>query len=1182
MYLKAVRMRGFKSFAHSVELRFDEGIAVVVGPNGSGKSNIADALQWAMAVQSPAQLRAPTGQDVLFGGSDSRPPAGVCEVELVLDNECGTLPIEFNEVSVMRRLYRDGESEYHLNRAKVRRLDVLELLSDTGLGREMHSVIGQGKVEEILLSKPHERRRFVEEAAGLGKYQRRRSRAEQKLARVASELERARDLEREVRARLRPLAMQATAAERAAKLGAEIAAGRVALLSSELLGERGRVVGLRERLTTATKLQADVARDAAAVAARREQAEHELAGLSAEQERAARAFYAFESSRERLTGEAARIATALGRLERGAQRRRLEAGELAAAADRARAEATAADELAAALEAEAGTIGDVDVDAAAQAAAQAEAALAAALDARRGHADAEGKAANVRRELESGIARSGELRERLEALKASAESGKQQLLAAEGRSRELDQQLAAAGERLVAAEVACAESEQRTEAARGVLRDARARADESAAAEQLAQTRLLALETAVDRGEGLSPAARALQEAGARLVVQGVEAAPGYERAVAAALGWRAGAVVVERVDEAISLLAEGEGELGVVLAGRTPPPSGHDGRPLTDVCTVHDASLVALIEGVRLVDDLAGVSFGVAVTIAGNGIDADRGELWRTADAAESSWLAARAERDRLRIELPALATAVAELSATAEAAASGLERALTADGSLRAALAEARRLESEVAQGHRTAVARRDQQADELARSDAARDLAESDLESESARLIDLRAAAAGFDAIVTERRAAATAADEQHAALDANRRRLAEQAARAAARLAAIGERLERHRADAERSRRDAQRCEQQAARLAAGAEDAAAVSAPVTRVIAALEDAARRAVALAAPARSGIDAIERRAADLATTLQHCATEQAALDTRSQTATGAVTEIEIGLARSDERVTELERRRAELAAAHEIDVVEADRPLELDEAAARAARLERLERRRESLGAVNPLAQEEYEQEKQRGDDLTTQCDDLERSLRELRTLIRDLTRTIDQRFEKTFHAVAKNFSEVIETLFPGGRGRLRLTDAEPLPAAVAEGVDAEQGEEGQEQAAAEPGIELEVRPAGKRIESLSLLSGGEKSLTAIAFLFSLLLTKPSPFYLLDEVEAALDDANIERFLTLLRTYQDRAQFIVITHQRRTMEVADVLYGVSMADDGESKVLSRRMPSEPDLHEAALESA
>jgi chromosome segregation protein len=1182
MYLKAVRMRGFKSFAHGVELRFDEGIAVVVGPNGSGKSNIADALQWAMAVQSPAQLRAPTGQDVLFGGSDSRPPAGVCEVELVLDNECGTLPIEFNEVSVMRRLYRDGESEYLLNRAKVRRLDVLELLSDTGLGREMHSVIGQGKVEEILLSKPHERRRFVEEAAGLGKYQRRRTRAEQKLARVASELERARDLEREVRARLRPLAMQATAAERAAKLGAEIAQGRVELLSSELLGERRRVVDLRERLTAASRLQAEVAKEAAAVAARRETAEQELAGLSAEQERAARAFYAFESARERLATEAGRMEAAISRLDRGAQRRRAEAEALGGASRRSQQEAQAADELAAELEAEAAAIGDVDVAAAAKAAAQSEAALAAALDARRAHADAEGKAANVRRELESGIARSSEVGERLEALVASAAASRAELEAAEARASQLAERLVAATATVATAAQGCSAAELGVEAARGQVRDARARADQAEAAEQLARTRLLSLETAVDRGEGLPPAARALQDAGARLVVQGVEAAPGFERAVAAALGWRAGAVVVERVEEALTLLREGEGELGVVLAGRAPVPGGRQGRPLAEVCTIHDPQLAALIEGVRLVDDLGSVTSGVAVTTSGSGIDADRGELWRTADAAETAWMVARAARDKLRSEIPALASESSSTSAAAEAAQAALDEAVAGESALRAGLADGRREESELAAAERAAVARRDQLADELARCDAARDLAESDLESEAARLIELRATAAGFDAIVTERRAAATAADEQHAALDATRRRLAEDAARAAARLAAIGERLERHRADAERSRADAGRSDELASRLLESVQEAGAITPPARRVIAALEAAAKRAVELAVPARSGIDAIERRAGDLAAALQTCATEQAALEARSQTATGAVTEIEIGLARSDERVTELERRRAELAGAHAIEVVEAERPLELDEAAARAARLERLERRRESLGAVNPLAQEEYEQEKQRGDDLTTQCDDLERSLKELRTLIRDLTRTIDERFEATFHAVAKNFADVIETLFPGGRGRLRLTEAEPVGQPAGDGAEGEGEGEGEPSEPLEPGIELEVRPAGKRIESLSLLSGGEKSLTAIAFLFSLLLTKPSPFYLLDEVEAALDDANIERFLTLLRTYQDRAQFIVITHQRRTMEVADVLYGVSMADDGQSKVLSRRMPSEPDLHEAALESA
>ncbi len=237
-----------------------------------------------------------------------------------------------------------------------------------------------------------------------------------------------------------------------------------------------------------------------------------------------------------------------------------------------------------------------------------------------------------------------------------------------------------------------------------------------------------------------------------------------------------------------------------------------------------------------------------------------------------------------------------------------------------------------------------------------------------------------------------------------------------------------------------------------------------------------------------------------------------------------------------------------------------------------------MERLERRRESLGAVNPLAAEEYEAEKRRTGELTEQCADLEKSLRELRGLIRDLTQTIDRRFAETFEQVARSFTEVIGTLFPGGSGRLRLTDdvVSAAPAAAEGDVDAGEGEEDSRRSD-EPGIELEVKPAGKRIEALSLLSGGEKALTAIAFLFALLLTKPSPFYVLDEVEAALDDANIERFLDLLRAYQERAQFIVITHQRRTMEVADLLYGVTMAADGESKVLSRRVTADIDLRPA-----
>ncbi|MDX6553339.1 MAG: chromosome segregation protein, partial [Gaiellales bacterium] len=479
MYLKALRLRGFKSFAQSVELRFEDSIAVVVGPNGSGKSNIADALQWAMAVQSPGQLRAPTGQDVLFSGSDSRPPAGICEVELVLDNECDTLGIDFNEVSVMRRLYRDGESEYFLNRSKVRRLDVLELLSDTGLGREMHSVIGQGRVEEVLLSKPHERRRFVEEAAGLGKYQRRRARAEAKLSRVAAELERARDLEREVRARLRPLSMQATAAERAAKLAAEIAQGRVSLLSSELLGERARVESLQTRLSAAVASRAEVERAAAALAARRQTAESELAGLSSEQERATRAFYAFEAARDRLSQASDRLSAAVGRMERGGMRRRAEADELERTAARAHADAAAADAERERFEAESAGTGGGETEAADEAAAQSEAALAAALDARRAHADAQGQAANLRREQEAATARASELSERLEKLGSAAEASRTQLGEAAEQARSLEERVAAARGELAAAEAAAEKAAAEVETAQAAQRATRARAEEA-------------------------------------------------------------------------------------------------------------------------------------------------------------------------------------------------------------------------------------------------------------------------------------------------------------------------------------------------------------------------------------------------------------------------------------------------------------------------------------------------------------------------------------------------------------------------------------------------------------------------------------------------------------------------------------------------------------------------------
>jgi chromosome segregation protein len=531
---------------------------------------------------------------------------------------------------------------------------------------------------------------------------------------------------------------------------------------------------------------------------------------------------------------------------------------------------------------------------------------------------------------------------------------------------------------------------------------------------------------------------------------------------------------------------------------------------------------------------------------------------------------MAARAERDRLAAALEADETAARDAEGRASAATAEAAETAAAEAAARAELAAAQTALAGAQAAARETAGRRDALADELARGDAAADMAAHDLEGEERRGADLAAAVASLEEVVARRRGEAEAADERHAGLEARRRELADEASTRAARLASLAERSERHSADAGRAGAAAERAAAGAELALRLAADAEAEDAPAGTALATVTAAASAAERLRAPARAGIDEIERRASELSSELQACAADEAAGQAHAREVASVLTEIEVSLARSGERIDEIERRRAALQAEYSIDLPDLSAPLEPDEAAASAARLERLERRRESLGAVNPLAAEEYEEAKGRADELTDQCADLERSLRELRGLIRDLTQTIDRRFAETFTAVAKNFGEVIGTLFPGGSGRLRLTEDDVVSAAPpAEPDDGEEPEA--PQGRPEPGIELEVRPAGKKIEALSLLSGGEKALTAIAFLFSLLLTKPSPFYLLDEVEAALDDANIERFLDLLRAYQDRAQFIVVTHQRRTMEIADVLYGVTMAGDGESRVLSRRVPAD-----------
>jgi chromosome segregation protein len=1068
VHLRSLRLRGFKSFPDPVEVRLEPGVAVVVGPNGSGKSNVADGIVWAAGSLSPSELRAEKPDDVLFAGGNGRAPAEHCEVELLFDSSAGDGPLPYSELSIARRLHRGGEGQYLVNRVGVRRTDVVELLADVGLGSGMHSIIGQGRVEEVLGASPERRREFVEEAAGLGRFKRRRHRAELKLARVAVQVERARDVEQEVRGRLRPLALQATAAERAERLAGEIEAlrARIAQLDlaacEELLDEaedRRAAAGLARRLAD-ERLEA--------LLAERERAEEELADAAGRREGATAALYRLRSGAERL---AVRRESARALLEDvGAALREADAAEEAPASGLARLEREAAD-----------AAGERDRRAGESAVARER--LADALRAEQSALEsASAEAGLAREEAAETLSRWRGASERVSVRRESATT-----LAA-GVRAELEE-----AERLGGVDVAALERD--AEEAAAAARTARVERDTLAAAAESCSERLIALERSLAELEGLPPAARMLAESGERLVLSGLEVEPGQERAVAAALGWRAAALVARDPAQALAMLeharAGGLGGVSVLLGDRA--------RELVDGTPV--VSAAELLSATQR-----------SVTPEGYGYDPERGELWFAGETAEAVLLELDARRR-------ALAGESAELAARADAARSEADRATT-----HARVAE----EAFAPYVHLATRPRPSPQA--LARLA----LLASRLEAGLAGLPELE------QRLLERARAARARSEELAERLHAVRR--GEHEPELAA-LQTAAEAADARAADSSALARAAEEALREAAprrrRL-----DAAALRrtlAATERVEHALASAAAVAARFEAPLRARVDAGALRSGELAAELRRLGAAEAEARRAAGEAAERVAAIDVELARTGAEAEEA-RRRLEAASAA---------PAEGDDAEALAERVTRLEARREALGRVNPLAKEESEREKERLEELAAQRADLEASLAELEKLRADLTDTVERRFAETFDAVATHFEEVASTLFPGGEGRLSLS---------------EPGED-----AGEQGVEVELRPAGKRITRLSLLSGGEKALGAISFLFALFLARPCPFYLLDEVEAALDDTNIGRFVDLLRRYADRAQFIVVTHQKRTMEAADVLYGVTMGADGVSQIVSRRLPDD-----------
>ncbi len=1075
MYLKSITMKGFKSFVDRTRLEFGPGVAVIVGPNGSGKSNVTDAVLWALGEQSPLAIRGQSMQDVIFGGAPGRQAARSAEVELVLDDSDDELGLGVPEISIARRLDRSGEGEYRLAGARCRLVDVIELLSDTGLGKEMHSVISQGRVESIVTSKPRDRRMLIEEAAGLGKHRKRRRRAQLKLDHTIENLHRALDVEREARSRLRPLKRQAEAAELHSRLHRQMLEVRYELARDDLRARQEELELAQQAVGGARAARQALERELEGVAAARQAAEETLAGRSAQREELSRRRYAAQSAGERVayrTEAIGRSAASVAVRLRGARERLAQ--------------------------------------------------LKAQQDAYVPDHEGEVRIAERRRELEAlERDREAELARQLEELEGERSA------AAEAESS-LERAVEQARTRREHADAGL-------QSAREAVRDAE-RAVEQARREAARVGGELAACNQFLRSHSSAPG-------GSQSLADAIAVAPGYELAVAAALGGRLGAALVADRDAAQALLDRSGSDGGRVLVtgavrvpfatGAPEPPAPMPGaeRLMHHIRGDDEACKLArlLLSEAWVVESIASLPdtfAGLAVTRSGRVWSASARELRQAAAVGEDRVLAERNRREQL--------IAASERAVQAEHHA----RELLSEAAAHAGRRDGER-ETTIA-GHREAVRRRDEAADAQRRLVAAiaRRRSAPDEGPDAGRRAQLRA---------------------ELAAWQGERTRVAPE--------------LQQRAASSERLRGQIARDEALAPEIEALTEVLAEVSATI------------------ADRQSAFDAAleaDRRAGEQATAeLRARAQQEAALQSRLHTDNEALTALEVRAQRARDQAADADTALGRLAAELELEPSAASEPLPGSERAALAERLERLERRRAQLGPVNPLAQDEYQDALAHVDELERQRTDLETALRELEKLIRDTDGQIREIFERTFEAASANFEELAARLFPGGSGRLRLV-AEPsgpahvlggmvgaeTPGPDASALDAAADDDELRDAAPAGedllGVEIEITPAGKAMKRLSLLSGGEKSMTALAFLFSVFLARPCPFYVLDEVEAALDDLNIDRFLDLLGSYAQRAQFIVVTHQKRTMEVADSLYGVSMGGDGISKVIWRRLPA------------
>lgn len=1224
MHLKSLTLRGFKSFASATTLRFEPGITCVVGPNGSGKSNVVDALSWVMGEQGAKSLRGGKMEDVIFAGTTGRPPLGRAEVSLTIDNSDGALPIDYAEVTITRIMFRGGSSEYQINGDTCRLLDIQELLSDSGIGREMHVIVGQGQLDSVLHADPMGRRAFIEEAAGVLKHRKRKEKALRKLDAMQANLARVQDLGDELRRQLKPLGRQAAVARRAAVIQADLRDARLRLLADDLVALRGA-------------LDAEIA-DEAALKERKEAAEAQLAGAQrreAELEEAVRelaprlrlaqqTWYELSQLAERVRGTAsladARVKSASAPVEE--ERRGRDPEDLEKEAARIREQEA---ELTAALEAASYALEDTSAH-------RAELERALAEEERRLRDAARDRAAAAQAEIDRLVA----ARDEAEARAAAAQEEYEALAAEVG---ELDADAAATGEYEAARAGSAA-----AQSALAAARDAVTAAERSRAA---VSARRDALALGLRRKDGTGALLAAREQLAGLLgpAAERLSVTPGYEVAVAAALGSAADALAVSSPAAAAAAIRHlrdadaGRAALliapaGTVVPGQAPGPVGpaagsllpgqagaggaglphpaasldrtlpgpapqqpagreaahHPAAPAVGERSPGGEAAARFVQGdaevrravawvlrdhfvVGTLDEaealVAQRPDAVAVTVEGDVLGA---HLAHGGSAGVPSLIEVQAAVDEASGELARLDGECREL---AEALESAQERGRDA-AALVEELGERRRAGERARAGVAQQLGRLAGQAKgasgEAERSVTAAAKAQEALEQ---ALMDVEECA---EQLATAEEKSPVGEGEEE--LDASRRdRLAADGANARQTEMEARLQLRTHeervkalagRADsldrAARAEREARtRSERRRARLRHEAEVAGAVADGARQLLAHVEVSLGRADEERAGAEYAKGLRERELGEARNRGRELLGELDKL-------TDSVHRGEVLGAEKRLRIEQVEARALEefgVEAAGLVAEYGPDQPVPpsppaegetLPEdpehprnqpgpfvRAQQEKRLKAAERAYQQLGKVNPLALEEFAALEERHQFLSEQLEDLRKTRADLLQVVKEVDARVEQVFTEAYRDTAREFEGVFSRLFPGGEGRLVLTDPDNMLAT---------------------GVDVEARPPGKKVKRLSLLSGGERSLTAVALLVSIFKARPSPFYVMDEVEAALDDTNLQRLIRIMEELQESSQLIVITHQKRTMEVADALYGVSMQGDGVSKVISQRL--------------